>query len=608
MRPKSESNDSSPLRSLAGYVFNRYLLVTLVVFLVISVPATIYIANVVANLFIQSFESSSVASAEAAMETATQGKSINEPISGDELTNFNTYIAKLKEHTDFKEIKIWAVDGTLVYSSDPKQPLGGKRKIAGNFAKALKNQRASEIEYGVDDPEIPGGRKHVDALEVYFPIHEKEGKNITNIFEIYAPLHTIQNTVNIARASLVGFFILLFVAVAAIGETGAALLTRKNRRLQLLTKELEKLADTDGLTGAYNHRFFRDILRRELNRSKRLNKNLSLIMSDLDYFKSINDFFGHQTGDVVLKKIAETFEDNVRDMDIVARYGGEEFVVVLPESDARKAMEVGERLRKKVDDLEIHVGQEKISLTASFGVADYPSCSDSEDGMVAAADSALLMAKGSGKNEVRYFKNLEDISVESGDIEKLFNRLRYANLLTLQALAAAVKGRDMCELEVSDQAVTLVNKIADKLSLGKHDIDTLATAISLYDIGNIAIPSDILAKAPPLNERDLKLIREHPEAGERILQAVDGLETVLDVVRYHHESYDGTGYPSGLKGEKIPYLARVLHVLDAYFAMISDRPYRKALSKMDAVRELKKEAGTQFDPEVVTHVINALDL
>ncbi len=398
-----EAKNSSVIKRLSNFIFNRYVLFTMLAFLIISIPVTLFISNSVVKLSIKAYENASVGSVKAIFESATKGSPIDEPLTGKEYNDFSKFFDELEENTNYKVIVVWTTDGTLVYCSNPNAMLGKKREISGNFAKALKGKRISEIERGAK-VEVNGGELIGDALEVYFPIYDTNGKEIINVFEIYAPLTAINKTLASTRSALVGLFAFLFIIMAIYAETVAAVLTSKNQGLKSLTEKLEFLSVTDGLTNIYNHRYFRDALKNEYNRSKRLNKNLGLIMIDMDYFKTINDVYGHQTGDAVLEKVARTIEANIRIIDTVARYGGEEFVVILPESNDKECLNTAERLRKSIEEIDISVDGEKLKITASFGVAVYPDCADTESDLVNAADSALLIAKEQGKNSVLYSK------------------------------------------------------------------------------------------------------------------------------------------------------------------------------------------------------------
>ena len=242
---KNLSDGKISRSSILKYFFNRYVLFTLIFFLLIGIPATLYFSNLVTQLFIEAYKDSTVSFVESAVETAFDGKQINKPLSGSQLSEFGLVVKELKKHSDFQEINIWAVDGTLVYSSDKNAPVGKKREIKGDFARARNNKRASDIEL-TGHRELEGGTVKSDVLEVYFPIHGASEGKVTNILEVYAPLTPIQKIVSQARASIGSFFVILFFVVVVIGQTGAVILTRKDE-----SYEIEKnISDTlqDALT------------------------------------------------------------------------------------------------------------------------------------------------------------------------------------------------------------------------------------------------------------------------------------------------------------------------------------------------------------------------
>ncbi len=210
------------------YLFNRYVLFTLIFFLAIGIPATLYFSDLVTRLFIEAYEDSSVVFMESAVEAASGGEPINEPLSGPQLTEFEAFTNEVRRHIDIQEINIWAIDGTLVYSSDKGAPVGEKRKISGDFVTAKNNKRHSEIELFAGK-ELEGGTVKEEVLEIYFPIHDLKGK-VINVLEIYAPLAPIQKVVSRARTSIGSFFIILFFVVIVIGQTGAVMMTKKDER------------------------------------------------------------------------------------------------------------------------------------------------------------------------------------------------------------------------------------------------------------------------------------------------------------------------------------------------------------------------------------------
>ncbi|MFQ5381809.1 MAG: diguanylate cyclase, partial [Dehalococcoidia bacterium] len=391
---------------------------------------------------------------------------------------------------------------------------------------------------------------------------------------------------------------ILFVAVVATAQLGSQLLVRRNRQLARMTARLAALAETDGLTGAYNHRHFYKELEKEIDASSRYGRHTSLIMADLDFFKRVNDTYGHPVGDIVLRESAVAMSSTLRATDTLARYGGEEFAILLPETDERHAVEVAERLRAAIGAIIVPAGDHEVTITASFGVAEFPGAALDPASLVAAADSALYYSKKNGRDQVCAFSNLSAGTVDRADVDEFFARLENAGVFTVQALAAAVMG-GADEPGRPSGSVHLARVASGALGLGERDSETLEIAASVYDVGKLTIPGRILEKRSALTREEAEVIREHPEASERILSAVGDLERILKVVRYHHEHFDGSGYPDGLRGEEIPYLARVLLVIDAFNAMIAPRSYREAMTPEAAVAELRRHAGTQFDPEVV---------
>jgi len=607
MRSQDKKKERGTISKIFGSFLNRYFLITLGIFLFVGVPSGYYLSNIVEKQFVESYTDSMLTNVETVFEGQLQGRAYDEVLEGEELESFEFVVGKYIEGESVSKVKVWGIDGTLLYASAGKKGIGNARDVKGHFKEAVDGQIIKEVEG--EDVEVEGDQVGGEVLEIYYPIHAADG-SVGNVFEIYATTTPIMASVRQAQTALAGFLVVIFVGIVIVGQIGARMLIKRNERLHALTKELEHLADTDGLTEIYNHRYFQENLTKEVSRSARYKKQLSLIMIDLDYFKTVNDHFGHQTGDIVLKRISATLAESLRTIDIPARYGGEEFVIILPESSAKDAIDVAERLRKTVGELRIKAGDEAVSVTASFGVADFPTCADDEASLVAAADSALLMAKSKGRNKVCYFGNLSETVVSTDDVEKLFNRLRHANLITVQALAAAVKGKDMVnnDHDFHKSPPETVKKIASVLNLKDSEMETLTIAASVYDIGKITVPDEVLNKTQPLTEKELAVIQEHPEAGERILQAIDGLELILNVVKHHHERFDGSGYPLGLKGNQIPYLARALHIIDAYNAMTMDRPYREALSPEEAALELRKNSGTQFDTKLVEKIIEGLKI
>ncbi len=352
-------------------------------------------------------------------------------------------------------------------------------------------------------------------------------------------------------------------------------------------------ANTDGLTGLYNHRHFHERLEQEIARGSRFGSMFSLIMLDIDLFKAYNDIYGHLAGDDVLRRIGRYIESSVRSIDLAFRYGGEEFAIILPETQMDDAYRVSERIRKTIES---KTSSKAMPITISLGIATWPTDGVMKEEIIGCADAALYRAKQAGRNRTCLSSDVIKPETPLVDTEL---EVRPRALSIIYALAATVDAKDHHTYghskKVSDYAVAL----AEALHLPQDKIATIRAASLLHDIGKVGIPDSILSKEGALTDEEWEPVRAHPQLGVEILRHVIDLVNCLPAILHHHERYDGKGYPSGLKGENIPIEARILSIADAYDAMTSPRPYREQLTSQEALDELKRCAGTQFDPEFV---------
>jgi diguanylate cyclase (GGDEF)-like protein len=354
--------------------------------------------------------------------------------------------------------------------------------------------------------------------------------------------------------------------------------------------QVQQAARTDALTGLLNHGAMQVRVREEIARARRDGTPLSFVIIDLDDFKRVNDVRGHQAGDELLRQVAAVLQAELRPYDQVARYGGDEFVLLLPGSDEGAARQVAERVRDAM------VGS--MVSACSLGVAQWHEPLDA-DALLEHADRALLLAKRTGKGRV---------AVANPDVERELAMLQAqrGSPAAVQALAAAIEERDNYTHEHSEEVVHLARGVAMLLGLQTDQAERIAHAALLHDVGKLAVPNEILHKPGPLTPQEWELMAEHPVAGERILLRIPELNEIAPVVRHEHEHLDGSGYPDGIEGRLIPIGSRIILACDAYHAMITDRPYRAALSPAEAAAELRRGAGTQFDPGVVEALLDLL--
>jgi len=366
---------------------------------------------------------------------------------------------------------------------------------------------------------------------------------------------------------------------------------------------------TDALTGVGSRRLLEDKLEAECARAKRYKRPFSVAIIDLDNFKTINDVFGHATGDDALKKFAQCMKNQKRIPDILARYGGDEFVILMPETEAKDALTFMERIRAKVQQIEV---EENVSMTISCGVAQsMPDFSDSSSDMIRRADLALYEAKSAGRNCARLWNKKMSKVLKAGDIE--FERIKrlkrrvaglseQAEKMFMQSiwgLVQALEAKDPYAKKHSESVMHYAVGIAGMMKIPPKQLDVLSRAAMIHDIGNIGIPDAILSKPGMLTPRERRIIEQHPLIAVRILDKMSFLEQEVKIVRAHHEKWNGQGYPDGLLSTSIPIGARILAVADTFDALISDRSYHNPRSIAEAIDILTDSSGYDFDPDVV---------
>jgi diguanylate cyclase (GGDEF)-like protein/putative nucleotidyltransferase with HDIG domain len=361
-----------------------------------------------------------------------------------------------------------------------------------------------------------------------------------------------------------------------------------------LYAQAKERAHIDELTGLYNHRYFHERLDEEISRCSRFGDIFSLLFIDMDLFKTYNDVYGHLEGDEILSRIGRDIVASIRSIDMAFRYGGDEFTVILPQASLEDACVVAERVRKRIES---DMDSRGVSLTCSVGVASWPTDGVMREDILQAADAALYSSKEAGRNRV-------SMASEVTRSRALGLGIRPEGepgvLSTIYALAATVDAKDHYTYGHSKKVSKYATEIAEALGFSEDRVATIRAAALLHDIGKIGVSDGVLMKPGTLDPDDWDAIRAHPKLGVAILKHVTGLSGCLAAIQYHHERYDGSGYPAGLKGENVPLDARILSVADSYDAMTSLRPYREGkMSQEQAMQELSRCSGTQFDPKIV---------
>ena len=405
----------------------------------------------------------------------------------------------------------------------------------------------------------------------------------------------------------------------------------------LTFQKAQEQAITDGLTGVKTHRFLMEALSSEWKRSTRANRPLALVLMDLDHFKFVNDFYGHLEGDVVLQRVGHILEQNCRRSDVVARYGGDEFVILMPETSVEQARQLANKLRGWIATDPLLRDK---NITASFGIAAFPVHGSTPQELIQVADSSMYLSKHQGGNSVstaeqgdpserkRWKKDVLEaylgvtlkrlFATGPEAFEEIYRRLeQFTRSLyeqgadisndslppivveTVTSLAVAIDAKDHYTQGHSQKVSAYAVMIAQALGLRQADVEEIRLAGLLHDIGKVGIPEAILNKSGPLDAAEWETMKTHTDLGARILEPLRPMVRIREMVRHHHEFYDGSGYPRRLEGEQIPHGARVIAVADAYDTITSERTYKKARTPEDAFAELERCAANQFDPEIV---------
>jgi diguanylate cyclase (GGDEF)-like protein/putative nucleotidyltransferase with HDIG domain len=424
------------------------------------------------------------------------------------------------------------------------------------LAADAQDQRPQPLHRAADAP--------AQGFALYVPLH---GSPREGVLEVYAG----REPWGLERWELLG---------PLTAELGNAL--RRARHYE----EVQERADVDFVTGLFNHRFMQSYLHRLINADTARGRKFSVLLMDVNDFKSFNDTYGHSVGDRVLQVVAGQLRLMTDREGLVGRFGGDEFIVVLPAHGRPEASAFAQAFQDWLTNYAFKVpGGKTVPIVVSAGLAVFPDDGERRQELLASADARLYQCKRSSVNgkKPRHAGSQPALGVFG----------------FLNGLVTSIDSKDHYTRAHCESTAEYAVMLAQEIGLSPSAQRTLRLAALLHDVGKICIPDRILHKPGALTADEFEVIKHHVSIAENLIVDVPDAEEVRTIARHHHERFDGSGYPDGIRGEEIPFLARILALADAFSAITLDRPYRRGLARDEAYAEIQRVAGTQLDPELV---------
>jgi diguanylate cyclase (GGDEF)-like protein len=497
--------------------------------------------------------------------------------------------AALIRNGNLLHIELRLPDGTVIASEDPK--LGGVRaEITPDFATALQGSTALAVLQDGASSEAGIGLSTATLLREYFPI--SGGSDVQAVVAVWRDARPVLQAMDDVRREVV----IVTLTGAMIAAVFLFLVFRAAQtRISRQTVELVEATRRDPATGLLNHGALLTSLAARIETARQNQEPIAVALLDIDGFRLLNDTHGHAAGDAALTTVARLlgrlFDDNV----VRGRYGPDEFLVIVDGARAGTLEPVIERLQAMLASEALDIAPaERLPVTISAGISLYPTDAESVTGLLASAVQTLAEAKASGGDAIRVAGRLP---VQSADA-KTFD--------VFQGLIVAVDTKDRYTKRHCEDVARYALFLARLLRLDSDAVRTIRVAGLLHDVGKIGIPDAILRKPGRLTGDEHDVVKQHVALGDMIVRDLPNIDLIRAGVRHHHERWDGRGYLHALAGEDIPLVARILAVGDAFSAMTTTRPYRKALSVEEALRQLEDAAGTQLDESLVKLFVDGL--
>ena len=501
-------------------------------------------------------------------------------------------LAALTAEDQILRVDIRAGDGTILISSAPDQR-GAQPPISDDMQQALEGQPSIALVESSAQTDLGlTGFDTDDIVREYLPLLSDAGDTLA-VVAMWRDAAPLLARIDAARRDVVLVTVAASLLLAAVlfGVFRAAQKRISRQHAQLLEAERN-----DPLTGLLNHGTVVSLLAEGLEVARRAGGRLGLALIDIDNFRLLNETHGHDAADQVLLRVAELVDREGGDGRHVARYGPDEFLLVLTDAGVPDVEAAVDRIRRGLAEVSMQFGEsEQLPVTVSAGICLYPEHADSVTELLTAGAVAVVEAKASGGDGVRVARIGEESRGTAGSFD------------VLQGLVIAVDNKDRYTKRHSEDVARYAVFLARRIGIDPEQLKTIHLAGLLHDVGKIGIPDTLLRKPGRLTAEEYDIFKQHVALGDAIVRDVPDVELVRAGIRHHHERWDGGGYLDGLEGDAIPFLARILAVADAFSAMTTTRPYRKALSIQEALKRLGDAAGSQLEEGLAVAFIEGIE-
>jgi diguanylate cyclase (GGDEF)-like protein len=499
-------------------------------------------------------------------------------------------LQSLSERDGIVRLEIRSLDGRVLLSGDAAV-IGRQTAMSGGMQRAVDGQPDAALIEANRPLDTVDLRNADGTVQEFLPIVDGSDAVLAVVAvwrdarELLATLDATSRQVMLV--TLVAG-VLLSAMLLAVFRAAQVRLTRQHRQLIEATRR-------DALTGLLNHGAIVGLLAEALESARAADAQIGVALVDVDNFRLFNDTHGHEAADMVLLRVAEQVAAEGT-LGHVARYGPDEFLVIEPDADAEALQSIIGRVRTRLEAESVQfVDSEQLPISVSVGISAYPEHATSVTDLLSAAAVALAEAKAGGGDAARIAKVGEEERVVSGSFD------------VLQGLVIAIDTKDRYTKRHSEDVARYAVFLARRLGLDEELQRTIHLAGLLHDVGKIGIPDVVLRKPSRLTDAEFAMFQQHVALGDAIVRDVPDVELVRAGIRHHHERWDGNGYLDHLGGEAIPLIGRILAVADAYSAMTTTRPYRKALPIEEALKRLGDGAGSQLQEELVKAFITGIE-